>query len=262
MRWFARTEQLLGNDGFARLQKARVGIYGLGGVGGFACEALARAGVGHLRLVDHDVVGGSNLNRQILALRSTLGEPKVEVAAKRVMDINPHCEVDTRQVFLNGETLLELLDDSLDIVVDAIDSVNCKAGLLEAAYHKGIPVVSSMGAGGKQDMGQIQASDLSKSIACPLARMIRKRLSKRGIREGIRCVFSPEPCRNDLLPDPQDVDVQNGPGRQRTPLGTISYMPAAFGLRVAQEVIDILLRAAPLSELPVLSLPVSDTELG
>ncbi len=241
MRWFARTEQLLGHDALERLKAARVGIYGLGGVGGFACEALARLGVGHLRLVDHDVVSASNLNRQVLALRSTIGIPKVEIARARVLDINPSCDVDIRQCFLNNDTVDELVDDRLDIVVDAIDSVNAKAGLLEKAFQLGIPAVSSMGAGGRLDMGEIRVGDLSESYNCPLARMIRKRLSKRGIRKGIRCVYSVEDCQNELLPDAQDLDVQDGPGRKRTPLGSISFMPAAFGLRVAQTVMEILL---------------------
>jgi len=242
MSWFARTEQLLGTETYERIKNARIGIYGLGGVGGFACEALARAGVGHLRLVDHDLVGASNLNRQILAMRSSLGTPKVEAARKRVLDINPECHVDTRQLFLNNDTVEQLVDDSLDIVVDAIDSVNAKAALLESATRLGLRAVSSMGAGGKLDMGQIQAGDLSESFGCPLARMIRKRLSKRGIKEGIRCVFSPEPCQNTRLPDPKDLEAQVGHGRVRTPIGTISYMPAAFGLRVAQEALSLLMQ--------------------
>lgn len=243
MRWFARTEQLLGQEAHARLKAARVGIYGLGGVGGFACEALARLGVGHFRLIDHDCVGSTNLNRQILALRSTVGIPKVEVARARILDINPSCEVEIRQCFLNNETVDDLVDDQLDIIVDAIDSVNAKAGLLEKAFHLGIPAISSMGAGGRLDMGEIRVGDLSESHNCPLARMIRKRLSKRGIRKGILCVYSVENCQNELQPDAQDIETQDGPGRKRTPLGSVSFMPAAFGLRVAQTAMETLLKS-------------------
>lgn len=244
MRWFARTEQLLGPEAYATLTGARVAVYGLGGVGSYALEALARAGVGHLRLVDHDVVNPSNLNRQLFGLRSTLGRPKVEVAAERIRDINPACVLDARRVFLNNETVAELLDPAVDVVVDAIDSVNAKTALLQAALERGLPVVSSMGAGGRQEGGRILVGDLSETDVCPLAAIIRKRLRRRGVTTGIRCVYSTEPCRNDLLPDPVDVEVHDGRGRERTPLGTLSYMPALFGLRVAEEVIRILLTQA------------------
>ena len=241
MRWFARTEQLLGPEGFHRLQHSRVAICGLGGVGSFACEALARAGVGHLRLVDHDLVNPTNLNRQLLALRSTLGLPKVEVAAARVLDINPECQVDARRAFLNNDTVAELLLPRVDLVIDAIDSVNAKCALLQAAVEGGLPIVSSMGAGGRFDGGQVFIGDLSETRQCPLASVIRQRMGRRGIRRGVRCVYSLEPCRNDLAPNPLDVEVHDGPGRPRTPLGTLSYMPAIFGLRVAQEAIHLLL---------------------
>lgn len=245
MRWFARTEQLMGADAYARLTQARVAIYGMGGVGAFACEALARAGVGHLRLVDHDVVKSSNLNRQILALRSTLGLPKVEAAAARVKDINPECEVDARRAFLNNDSVAQLLLPTVDLVIDAIDSVNAKCALLQAAFEGGIPIVSSMGAGGRLDGGQVFAGDLSESRNCPLASVIRQRMRRRGISEGIRCVYSLENCQNTRPPDPIDLEVHDGPGRSRTPLGTISYMPAIFGLRVAQEAIRLLLEPKP-----------------
>jgi tRNA threonylcarbamoyladenosine dehydratase len=241
MRWFARTEQLVGPEGYERLKQARVAVYGLGGVGSFAVEALARAGVGHLRVVDHDVVNPSNLNRQLFALRSTIGKPKADVAAERIRDINPDCEVDARRAFINGDSVAELLEPRVDVVVDAIDSVNAKVALMQAAFEAGIPVVSSMGAGGRQDGGGVLLGDLSETDVCPLAAVIRKRLRRRGIATGIRCVYSTEPCRNDLPPNPVDVDAHVGPGRKRTPLGTLSYMPALFGLRVAEEVIRMLL---------------------
>jgi len=245
MRWFARTEQLLGEEAYARLTRSRVAIYGLGGVGSFACEALARAGVGYLRLVDHDVVNPTNLNRQLLGLHSTLGQPKVEVAAARVKDINPACEVDARRAFLNNDSVAELLLPQVDLVIDAIDSVNAKCALLQTAFEAGLPIVSSMGAGGRLDGGQILAGDLAKTRHCPLATVIRQRLRRRGISKGIHCIYSLEFSQNTLPPNPLDIDAHLGPGRARTPLGTISYMPAFFGLRVAQEAIGMLLKVEP-----------------
>lgn len=245
MRWFARTEQLVGPEAYARLKAARVAVCGLGGVGSFAAEALVRAGVGHLRVIDHDVVNPSNLNRQLLALRSTLGRPKAEVATERLLDINPDCIIDARRAFINGDSVADLLEPPLDLVVDAIDSVNAKTALLQAAVERGIPTVSSMGAGGRQDGSRILVGDLSETEVCPLAYMMRKRLRRRGITTGIRCVYSTEPCRNDLLPDPIDVEAHDGPGRKRTPLGTLSYMPALFGLRIAEEVIRQILSDRP-----------------
>lgn len=245
MRWFARTEQLVGAEGYERLQRCRVGVFGLGGVGSFAVEALARAGVGALRVVDHDVVNPSNLNRQLYGLRSTIGQPKAAVAEARILDINPACLLDARQAFINGDSVDALLEPELDVVVDAIDSVNAKVALMQASRERGIPTFSSMGAGGRLDAAAIRVGDLSETDICPLAAVIRKRLRRRNITTGIRCVYSIEPCRNDLLPDPIDVDPHVGPGRKRTPLGTLSYMPALFGLRLAEEVIRwILIREA------------------
>ncbi len=241
MRWFARTEQLIGPEACARLARARVGVFGLGGVGAAALEALARAGVGHLRIVDHDVVNPTNLNRQFLALRSTLGIPKVEVARARILDINPACEVDARRVFINNDTVAELLEGGLDLVLDAIDSVNAKTGLIQAAMERGLPVVSSMGAAGRLDGSRILAGDLSETQVCPLAAMIRKRLRRRGITTGVRCIYSLEPARNTLPHQEADAEAHDGRGRARPPLGTLSTMPALFGLRAAQEVLERLL---------------------
>jgi tRNA A37 threonylcarbamoyladenosine dehydratase len=246
MRWFARTELLLGEAALARLAQARVVVFGLGGVGSFAVEALARAGVGHLRLVDHDVVSPSNLNRQLFALRSTLGQPKVEVAAKRVLDINPSCDVEARHVFIHTDTLPDLLTPRPDVVVDAIDSVSCKVAVLKTAYELGLPTLSSMGAGGRLDSSQIRVGDLSETCMCPLATVMRRSLRKVGIATGIRCVYSLEPADNKRPANPLDIEAHRGPGRARRPVGTISYMPAIVGLRVAEEVLRLLL-AVPVS---------------
>lgn len=241
MRWFARTELLLGQAALTRLAQARVVVFGLGGVGSFAVEALARAGVGHLRLVDHDVVGPSNLNRQLFALRSTLGRPKAEVAAERVRDINPDCEVEPRHAFIHRDTLPDLLTPRPDVVVDAIDSVSCKVAVLETAYGLGLPVLSSMGAGGRLDSSQVRVGDLSETRMCPLATVMRRNLRKVGITTGIRCIYSLEPADNKRPANPLDIEPHRGPGRVRRPVGTVSYMPAMVGLKAAEEVIRMLL---------------------
>jgi len=244
MRWFARTEQLLGVEGMARLAGARVTVFGLGGVGSFVVEALARAGVGHLRLVDYGCTDATNINRQLFAVHSSLGRPKVELGRARVLDINPDCRVEALQAFLNPETVAGLLEPEADVVVDAIDSLSSKVLLLEACVGRGLKVVSSMGAGGRVDGGQVLCGDLDETRICPLARVVRQRLHRLGVRSGIRCVYSVEPARNILPHDPQDVGEHQGTGRPRTPIGTISYLPALFGLRVAQEVVTLLLTAA------------------
>jgi len=241
MRWFARTEQLLGPDACARLGAAQVAVFGLGGVGSFAVEALARAGVGGLRLVDYDCSNATNLNRQLFALHSTLDLPKVEVAAARILDINPDCRVDPRRAFIDAGTVDALLEPEPDLAIDAIDSLSSKVLLLAACVRRGIPVLSSMGAGGRVDGTQVLAGDLAETRICPLARMVRQRLGRLGIRTGIRCVYSEEPARNTLPHDPADAGEHFGAGRRRTPIGTLSYMPALFGLRIAQEAIAALL---------------------
>ena len=241
MRWYARTEQLLGAEPLARLQGARVAVFGLGGVGSYAVEALARAGVGHFRLVDYGAVDATNINRQLFALHSTVGRKKVDLAAERILDINPDCEVDARPGFLDPDTVDGFLDPRPDIVVDAIDSLNSKVTLLEAVHRLGIPVVSSMGAGGRMDASQVRVGDISETVICPLARIVRLRLRRRGVASGIPCVYSVEPARNTTPYEPTDVGEHHGTGRPRQPIGTVSYMPALFGLRVAQEVIRKLL---------------------
>ncbi|HJW09159.1 MAG TPA: tRNA threonylcarbamoyladenosine dehydratase [Holophagaceae bacterium] len=247
MRWFSRSELLLGEAALQRLREARVTVFGMGGVGSFAVEALARAGVGHLRLVDHDVVSGSNLNRQIFALRSTIGVPKVQVARDRVHDINPECRVEDLQIFVRAENLPGLLEPRPDAIIDAIDSVGCKVALLRAAHELRIPTFSSMGAGGRVSSDQVKVADLSRTRMCKLAFTVRKNLRKAGITKGIRCVYSLEPARPAPPPNPLDVVPHEGPGRPRRPLGTISYMPAVLGLKLAEEVLRFLLAPAPAS---------------
>jgi tRNA A37 threonylcarbamoyladenosine dehydratase len=241
MRWFSRSELLLGVAALERLLAARVTIFGLGGVGSFAVEALARAGVGHLRLVDHDVVGPSNLNRQLFALRSTIGQPKAEVAAARVRDINPDCHVEACVTFIHTDTLPDLLTPRPDVMIDAIDSMSCKVALMRTAHEQGIPIITAMGAGGRMDSSQLFVGDLSDTRICPLAARVRKELRKVGITQGIRCVYSLEPADNKRPANPVDIEPHRGPGRPRRPVGTISYMPAIVGLKVAEEVLRMLL---------------------
>ncbi|NLW80467.1 MAG: tRNA threonylcarbamoyladenosine dehydratase [Desulfovibrionales bacterium] len=242
---FARTMQLIGEDGLSRLGESTVAVFGLGAVGSYVVEALARAGVGSLVLFDHDVVSLSNMNRQLLALESTIGQAKVRVARDRILDINPNCRVEARVQFVDGENVAGLLEQRFNVLVDAIDGVNSKVNLIVAARELGIPVVSSMGAAAKLDPSKIVAADISKSYMCPLAQIIRKRLRRRGVVSGVRCVFSTEPAQNKNEPVVEEAPEQGLSGRPRAPIGSISYLTGMFGLYVASEVIRILLDVQP-----------------
>lgn len=240
---FARTVQLVGVERFGGLSRARVAVFGLGAVGSYAVEALARAGIGWLRLVDFDVVNVSNVNRQLYALTSTVGRGKAELAAERVRDINPSCTVDIRHAFIDGNSLPKLLEGPLDVVVDAIDSVSSKVHLIRHSVAAGYHTVASMGAAGRLDAGAVTVGDLSDSHTCPLARIIRKRLHRHGIRNGVRCVYSTERASNKLPPVLLDTELApQSRGRPRAAIGSISYVTGVFGLRIAGEVIAYLLR--------------------
>jgi len=240
---FARLAQLIGPDALQRLAAARVAVFGLGAVGSFAAEALARAGIGVLRLVDFDTVQPSNLNRQLLALESTVGQPKIEVARRRVADINPDCRVDARCAFADAESAPGLLLPLPDVVIDAIDGVNSKVNLLAAACRLGIFTVSSMGAACRLDPSRVRIADLAETEGCPLARVVRKRLGRQGIHSGIRCIFSTEAPRPSRAETPLAVEPTTR-GRQRPPLGSISYLPGIFGFCAAAEAIRHLMAAA------------------
>ena len=228
---FSRTRMLLGEAAMARLQKARVALFGIGGVGGHAVEALVRSGVGSLDLIDSDRVALSNLNRQIIATRDTLGMLKVEAAKQRVLSINPDCQVRTFPVFFLPETA-ELFDFSrYDYVVDAIDTVAGKLQLIEAAQNAGVPVVSSMGAGNKLDPTAFRVADICETSMCPLARVMRRELRKRGI-DHVKVVYSTEPA---LTPAPTNEET----ARRTTP-GSTAFVPAVAGLILAGEVIKDL----------------------
>ena len=240
---FNRTEQLIGKESLGKLKRARIAVFGLGAVGSYAVEALARAGVGYLRLVDCDCIRPSNINRQLYALESTINKPKTEVARARVLDINPNCTVEARQVFAEKSTLPELLAKPLDVVVDAIDSVAPKVELIAAAVRAGIPIISSMGAATRTDPDLIRRGDISETDVCPLARFVRKRLRRRGIESGVRCIFSIEEPRNKGLPVGNE-EPSFPKGRSRRPIGSLSYMTGIFGLLAAGEVIKMILNKA------------------
>ena len=226
---FTRTERLLGADAMERLAASRVAVFGVGGVGGYAVEALARSGVGTLDLIDNDKVCESNLNRQIIALHSTLGQYKVDAAAQRARDINPDITVNAHKLFYTPETAGELDFRSYDYMIDAIDTVTGKLDLAVKAQEYQIPVISSMGAGNKLDPGRFVVTDLAKTTMDPLARIMRKELKKRGIRH-LKVVYSTE--------KPMPVEpVETEASLRRTTPGSTAWVPAAAGLMLAGEVI-------------------------
>jgi tRNA threonylcarbamoyladenosine dehydratase len=245
---FDRTVRLMGKDAVERLGQARIAVFGLGAVGSFATEALARAGVGYLRLVDFDRVDITNINRQLFALHSTLGQKKAEIARSRILDIHPACHVEIRDTFINADSLADLLSPDLDVVVDAIDGLNSKVNLLVAARQMDLTVVSSMGAGGRMDVSRIRTGDIADTSVCPLARVVRRRLHRRGVFTGIRCVYSLEhPVLSPdahALPDEGALDSGNGTGhgRKRTTIGTVPWTPGIFGLTLAAEAVHIITR--------------------
>jgi tRNA threonylcarbamoyladenosine dehydratase len=245
---FDRTIRLMGKNAVEKLGRAGIALFGLGAVGSYAAEALARVGVGHLRLVDFDRVDVSNINRQLYALHSTLGRKKAQIAGSRVLDINPACDVEIHDTFVNADSLAGLLTADLDVVVDAIDGLNSKVNLLVAARQMDLKVVSSMGAGGRMDVSRIRTGDIADTSVCPLARAVRRRLHRRGVFTGIRCVYSLEPPvlspDAHTLPDESTQDPENGTGhgRKRTAIGTIPWIPGIFGLTLAAEAVHIITR--------------------
>ena len=230
--WTTRTALLLGTEGMRRLAASHVLVVGLGGVGAYAAEEIARAGVGRMTLVDADVVSLSNLNRQLPALHSTLGKPKAEVMAARLRDINPDLEIEVRNCFVRDEETEALLDAAhYDFVVDAIDTLSPKTFLIYHALQRHLPIISSMGAGAKVDPSRIRRADISKTTDCALARAVRKRLRGMGISSGLPVVFSTEPANPQAILEVEDEACK------RTTTGTVSYMPALFGCYLASYVI-------------------------
>jgi len=240
MERFSRTRCLLGEEKFNLLQQAMVTIVGLGAVGGYAAEGLARSGVGRLRLVDFDTIQPSNINRQILALDSTVGQPKVEAAKERIHLINPDCQVEALQLFAADETLDSILSPPPDILIDAIDSLNPKIQLLTGAHQRNIPTFSSMGAALRSDPSKIKIGDIMTSNHCPLAKHVRNRLRRQGIEGGIHCIYSTE--RVDFAyQGPEKTEKAASPyedrGRKRNVLGSLPTITGIFGLTIANEAI-------------------------
>lgn len=227
---FIRTAYLLGQDAINRLANSKVAIFGVGGVGGYVAEALARAGVGHLDLIDKDVVSVSNINRQIIALHSTVGSYKVDVAADRIKDINPDAVVNAYRTFYLPETAHEFDFSSYDYVVDAIDTVTGKIQLVLKAQEANTPIISSMGAGNKLDPTRFEVADIYKTSVCPLAKVMRRELKSRGVKK-LKVVYSKEPPMT-----PKELITDNG---KRVP-GSISFVPSCVGLIIAGEVIKDL----------------------
>ncbi len=244
--FFKRTALLAGHEGLQRLRDARITVVGLGAVGSFAVEALARSGIGHLRLIDFDVIHESNINRQLYALPSTIGQPKIELALQRVQAIHAACDVRAESLFITEETAPQALADAPDLLIDAIDSVNPKTCLLQAAIEARCRVISAMGAATRTDPTLVRIADISETYNCPLAKFIRKRLRRRGIESGVRCVFSIEPPSRNAVSEetdhaPGEVRSELGRGRPRNTLGSYCAIPAIFGLTAAQDAINTLL---------------------
>lgn len=235
--WLSRTELLIGPDAIQQLTQAHVLVLGMGGVGSFAAEFIARSGVGRMTIVDGDVIDPSNRNRQLPALATNHGQSKVHIMAERLQAINPELSLNVVAEFIRPEAIDTLLDTDADYVIDAIDSLTPKLTCIKAAYHKGLRIVSSMGAGGKLDPTQLQVVDISKTYNCPFAQQIRKQLKDAGIRKGIKVVFSPE------LPDKKSIMRTDGTNFKKSAYGTISYLPAVFGATAASVVIRDLIQS-------------------
>ncbi len=240
MERFSRTRCFLGEKKFNLLQQAMITIVGIGAVGGYAAEGLARAGIGRLRLVDFDTIQPSNINRQILALENNIGKAKVEVAQERIQLINPQCRVEALQIFAADETLDDILSPPPDILIDAIDSLNPKIQLLTGAYHRNIPTFSSMGAALRTDPAKIKTGDIMTSNHCPLAKHVRNRLRRQGIEGGIHCIYSTERVEFSYQ-GPEKTEQPASPyedrGRKRNVLGSLPTITGIFGLILANEVI-------------------------
>jgi len=229
--WLTRTELILDEGKLKKLKDSNVLVVGLGGVGAFAAEMICRAGVGAMTIVDGDNIHPTNRNRQLPALKSTEGMAKAEVMGHRILDINPDIKLIVIQEYIKDDRMMEVIDKGYDYVVDAIDTLSPKIFLIYHSLQRKLPVVSSMGAGGKFDPTKVSISDISETTDCSLARILRKRLHKLGIREGFTAVYSTEPV------DKRKIVATNGEQNKASIVGTISYMPAAFGIACASVVI-------------------------
>lgn len=230
---FARTELLLGSEAMKKLKNAKVAVFGLGGVGGYVVEALARSGIGALELVDHDTVSLTNINRQLLATRSTLGMSKAAAAKARVADIDPEIAVTAREQFFGPDTASAFDFSGYSYVVDAIDTVTGKLALVTAAKAAGVPIICCLGTGNKLDPTKFQITDISRTSVCPLARIMRKECARRGIRK-LKVLFSTEDPIKPALPASAAEELPEG---RRSLPGSVAYVPSVAGLMIAGEVI-------------------------
>ena len=230
---YSRTSLLLGDSGMKKLKNATVAVFGLGGVGGYVVEALARSGIGALELIDHDTISLTNINRQILATRSTVGQDKADAAKQRVLDIDPSIQVTARKTFFGPDTAETFDFSQYSYVVDAIDTVTGKLALVSAAQAAGVPIISSMGTGNKLDPTKFQIADISKTSVCPLARIMRKECAKRGIRH-LKVLFSTE---DPISPAADSASTEELPEGRRALPGSVAFVPSVAGLIIAGEVI-------------------------
>lgn len=234
--WTERAELLFKKEGLEKLKNSNVLIVGVGGVGSFAAEFIARAGVGKMTIVDGDVVDITNINRQLPALHSTVGKPKIDVVGDRLMDINPELQLTRIKEFLSPERAFEIVTEEFDYVMDCIDSITPKLNLIIASKRKKIKIVSSMGAGGKMEAGKVKVTDISKTKNCYLAKAVKRRLREAGIDKGVKAVYSYE------IQDPNSLRMTDGSNFKKSFYGTNSYMPGLFGLHAAETVIRYLLK--------------------
>ena len=236
-------ELLLGKEKVAKLKKAFVVVIGIGAVGSYATEALSRAGVRHLRLVDFDTIKPTNFNRHLLAITPNLGKLKAEAAKERIAQINPHCKVEVVNAFAAEETMAQIVEGKPDLVIDAVDSLNPKVQILAYCHAKKIPVISSMGAALRMNIFSIKAGDLFKTTGCPLARYVRSRLRRRGIQKGIFCIYSDTPVSEEPIEKTRILNAEqdNDRGRKRHKLGSTPTVTGAFGLAVAHHALLYLI---------------------
>ena len=252
---FSRTELLLGKEAMEKLARCRVAVFGIGGVGGYVVEALVRSGVGAIDLIDDDKVCLTNLNRQIIATRKTVGQYKVDVMKERIMDINPDCSVEGHKCFYLPETKDAFDFSRYDYVVDAVDTVTAKLQLVLEAQEKNIPIISSMGAGNKLNPAGFEVADIYQTSVCPLAKVMRRELKKRGVKK-LKVVYSEElplsplsdlenSCRTDCICPP---GTERTCGQRRAVPGSVAFVPSVAGMILAGEVVKDLIRAVPQSE--------------
>ncbi len=234
---FSRTALLIGENGIQKLQNAKIAVFGIGGVGSYAIEGLARAGIGNFILVDNDKVDISNLNRQIIATHKTIGRPKVEIAKERILDINPNANIEIYQEFFMPNSK-EILDNTIDYIIDAVDTVTAKIELVVRANKLNIPIISCMGTGNKLDPTKFEVTDIYKTSICPLAKVMRKELKSKGIKE-LKVVFSKE---EPIKPSYKAVEIKKDNLNKKQPPGSISFVPSVAGLIIAGEVIKDIIK--------------------